>query len=100
MTAKPDNTLTTTFQYHPVDQAENVAHKQRVVAIMQQLIQAPLVELTDALRSAYHADARVNVTHPINGCLGLEAIDTQLWRPLRHALPDAERRDEIVAAGR
>jgi predicted ester cyclase len=100
MTSEPDKMLTAAFQYHPVDQAENVAHKQRVVAIMQQIIQAPLVELTEALRSAYHADARVNVTHPINGCLGLEAIDTQLWRPLRHALPDAERRDEIVAAGR
>jgi predicted ester cyclase len=99
MTTKPDNMFTTTFQYHPVDQARNVADKQRVVEIMQQLIQAPPAEVADALRAAYHADARVDVTHPINGCVGLEAIHTQLWQPLRHALPDVERRDELVAGG-
>ncbi|NWF71039.1 MAG: ester cyclase [Chloroflexi bacterium] len=84
----------------PVDQTENIHNKQRVMAIMQALVNAPLAELDTALRDGFHADAQVNVTHPINELQGLPAIAEQVWKPLRLALPDVERRDDLVAGGR
>src|SRR4028118_2371232 len=86
--------------YQPIDQAENIANKQRVMAIMQQMIDAPLSELNDAINADYHADASVNVTHPINTLFNLDAVGTQYWMPLRRALPDVERRYDILAGGR
>jgi len=89
-----------TYQFQSIDQAENIANKQRVIDIMQQMVNAPLVELADAIRAGYHADASVNVTHPINELNGPDAVGKQVWKPLRHAIPDVERRDDIVAGGR
>ena len=100
MSTQADKYRTATFQYQPVDQAQNVANKRRVIEIMQQMVSAPPAELADALRASYHDDARVNVTHPVNELRGLAAISEQFWKPLRHALPDVERRDDLVAGGR
>lgn len=86
-------------EYQPVDQAENVACKRRVLAIMQSLIDAPLAELGDALRAGYHAKAGVQITHPINELNSLDAVAERFWQPLRQALPDVERRPDIVAGG-
>lgn len=94
-----DTYETASFLYTPVDQATNIAAKQRVIAIMQALISAPAAELTNAVMDGYHAEAQVNVTHPVNTLDGLAAVSAQLWQPLRHALPDAERRDDLVAGG-
>ena len=85
--------------YQPIDQTENIANKQRLMAIMQQMIDAPLPELNDAISAGYHADASVNVTHPINALSNLDAVGTQFWMPLRQALPDVERRYDILAGG-
>ncbi|MEX0706683.1 MAG: ester cyclase [Woeseia sp.] len=46
----------------------------------------------------YHDDAIFNASHPINELVGHDAI-TSTWQSLREALPDAERRDEIVLGG-
>lgn len=88
------------YAYQPVDQAENIANKRRVLEIMGQLVTAPLAELPDVIRAGYQAEARVNVTHPINEVSGWAAIEAQVWRPLRHALPDVERHEDILAGGR
>lgn len=95
-----DKYRTKAYRYQPIDQTENIANKRRIIAIMQQMVNAPLVELDDAIRAGYHADASVNVTHPINALSGLDAVGKQVWKPLRHAIPDIERRDDIVAGGR
>lgn len=100
MNTANDNYRTSTFQYTPVDQAQNAASKQRLRAIMQAMVNAPLAELDEAIRNGYQADAHVNVTHPINQLAGLAAISEQVWKPLRAAIPDVERRDDIIAGGR
>ena len=64
------------------------------------MVNAPLAELEDAVFASYHTNAKINVTHPINELSGLDAVREQLWKPLRHAIPDVERRDDIVASGR
>ena len=100
MTDRPDIYRTTSFQFSPVDQTENIAKKQRIIDIMQNLVNTPIDSLNDVIQDSYHANAEVNVTHPINELNGLDTFKSQLWEPLRHAMPDVERRDDLVAGGR
>ena len=99
MSHQDDPYRTSAFRYQPVDQTQNIANKQRVIDIMDQMVSAPPADLEAAIRTGLHADAKVNVTHPINELDSLEAIGEQLWKPLRHAIPDVERRNDIVAGG-
>lgn len=94
-----DSSRVQTYQYRAVDQSVNIAAKRCVIDIMQQLTSAPLAGLEDVLRAGYHDDATVHVTHPLNELTGPAALGERLWLPLRRAIPDAERRDDIVAAG-
>ena len=100
MSQQDDLYRTRGFRYQPIDQARNIALKQRLIDVMQQMVKTPLLELDEAICAGYHADAVVNVTHPINELIGLAAVGEQVWKPLRHAIPDIERRDDIVAGGR
>lgn len=88
-----------TYEYEPVDQAENIANKRRTIDIMQQLVSAPPGELPEVVQDGYHSRAQVNVTHPINEVGSLDDVIEKVWKPLRQALPDVERRDDIVAGG-
>lgn len=88
------------YQFQPIDQPHNIANKRRLIDIMQAILGAPAPELHEAVGAGYHPGASVNVTHPIDELSGLAAISGQLWRPLRQALPDVERRHDIVAGGR
>ena len=100
MPAHDDKYGTATFRYTPVDQAQNIANKQRIIDSMQLLVNTPLTDLSAAIQTVYHADAQVNVTHPINELTGPDTVQSNFWQPLRHALPDFERRDDFVAGGR
>ncbi|PJF41558.1 MAG: hypothetical protein D6737_00935 [Chloroflexi bacterium] len=100
MSPHDDKYRTATFRYTPVDQTQNIANKQRIIDIMQMMVTAPLTELDDAIHDGYHTDANINVTHPINALHNLDALAEKLWNPLRHAFPDVERRDDLVAGGR
>jgi predicted ester cyclase len=53
----------------------------------------------DRLHDLCHADVQWHGSHPINDLAGAEAVAHDFWRPLLHALPDIERRDDIVLAG-
>ncbi len=66
---------------------------------MQQLVNSPVPELDDAIRDGYHTSAVVNVTHPVNE-LNSHNAGERFWKMLRQAIPDAERREDIVAGGR
>ena len=95
-----DKYRTNTFRYQPVDQAENIKNKQRIIDIMQQMVNVPLTELDEAIKESHHAGASVNAAHPINELSSLEAVRAQVWESLRKAVPNVERRDDIVAGGR
>lgn len=100
MTTKEEDSLAKGYlNYHPIDQAKNIANKRRIMEIMGQVIDAPLAEVNEAIRAGYHADARVNIAHPINELRNLDAVGEQFWQPLRQALPDLERRYDILAGG-
>ncbi len=100
MRATQDKYFTSSFQYSPVDQAQNLANKRRVMDIMRALSEAPLAQLAEAAGDGYTIDAALNVSHPINELRGIAAGLEQLWQPLRRALPDMERRENFVAGGR
>jgi predicted ester cyclase len=100
MTTATDKPLPEAYPpYQPIDQAENIANKRRVWAILQSLLDAPLAELDDALHAGYHIGARIAITHPINELSRFSAASECFWKPLRHALPDVERRWDILAGG-
>ena len=97
---KDDKYLTAAFRYSPIDQARNIANKRRVMAIMRALAEEPLERLPEVARDGFATDVALNVTHPINELQGTAAALDALWRPLRRALPDMERREHFVAGGR
>jgi len=85
--------------YQPIDQAANIAGKRRILEVMQQLVTAPLAELGGVIDEAYQADARINGAHPLNEMTSPGAAVERFWTPLRQALPDVERRDDILVGG-
>jgi predicted ester cyclase len=87
------------YQYAPIDQETNLAAKRRVVSMMNEIVSGPLDKLAMNVMFAYHPEAELYVTHPLNELSGLESVQHDLWLPLRRALPDVERREDIVAGG-
>lgn len=100
MDDKTDRYRVKAYQFQPVNQVANITNKRQLMDIMQAMVSASPAGLKDTVRSGYHTGARVNVTHPVNELANLDQVVARLWRPLRHAIPDVERRDDIVAAGR
>ena len=86
-------------RYQPIDQAENIANKQRILEIMQQMLDTTPVDLDNAIRANYHDDASINISHPINELSSAQDVGERFWLPLRQALPDVERRTDILAGG-
>ena len=56
-------------------------------------------DLVATLARHCHADCQWEIFHPFNSILGLEAVATQFWQPLRSALPDYEQRFGCVIGG-
>ncbi len=77
----------------------HAANKRAVAEKLRALFSAPLESLGDAAARAYAEGARLNAFHPVNEATGAADIVDALWRPLREAFPDLERRDRIVVAG-
>ncbi len=88
-----------TREFTPIDQERNLANKRLVQAAQQSITQAPLDQLGEAIAATYTEDADFRGTHPVNHIVGHAAIQRKFWEPLRHALPDVERRESILAGG-
>ncbi len=86
-------------EFTPIDPERNLANKRLVQAAQQDITQAPLEQLGEAIAAAYHEDADFRATHPVNDVVGRAAIQSEFWGPLRRALPDVERRESILAGG-
>ncbi len=98
MITPEDRDSNSTFQFQAIDQAENIANKQRIMDIMGHLVAAPVTQLEEIIRDSYHPDAYISGAHPINE-LSQETYAEKVWKPLRLALPDIERRYNILAGG-
>ncbi len=100
MSERKDKFFNAAFEYSPVDQARNIANKRRVMAIMGALAEEPIERLPKIAQESLSPDFALHVSHPINEIRGTVAALAKLWGPLRHALPDMERREHFVAGGR
>ena len=75
------------------------SQKLAYVAALSSLAQRPAEQWPDALSDLYHADVQWHGPHPINDHRGSRAVVKAFWEPFLNALPDVERRDDILIAG-
>ncbi len=76
----------------------HLANKRRAYHSLRELAAAPEQRLGSVLARTYHADARWFGSHPLNEMQGIAAIE-QVWRGMRRAFPDMERRDGMLLGG-
>ena len=77
----------------------HIRNKRRVHHSLKALCHASADKLENAVGTTYADDARLFAFHPVDECSGAAEIADALWRPLRSALPDLQRRDSILIAG-
>lgn len=73
--------------------------KQRLLAALGELACAPENDLRRAALAVYAHDAACAVSHPTNQLRGMDEIVSRHLAPMKRALPDLERRDDIVTVG-
>ena len=77
----------------------HIQNKRRVHHSLNALCRAPEADLENAVGTIYADDASLFAFHPVDERCGAADIANALWRPLRSALPDLQRRDSILIAG-
>ncbi len=75
------------------------SQKRAYAAALASLANRPVAQWPGALNDLYHADVRWHGPHPINEHKGSAAVLKAFWEPFLAALPDVERRDDILIAG-
>ncbi len=75
------------------------SQKLAYAAALSSLAKLPAEQWPGALSDLYHADVRWHGPHPINDHRGSRAVVQAFWEPFLNALPDVERRDDILIAG-
>ena len=73
--------------------------KRSLLAALRALAQAPLHELERAACAVFAETAECAVSHPTNRLLGPGEVVRRHLQPMKQALPDLERRDDIALAG-
>lgn len=73
--------------------------KRRVFAGLRRIARAGPGQLAEALADLFASDAAYISSHPIDQMHGLEEIADRYLAPLKRAMPDLERRDDIVMSG-
>lgn len=90
----------TTNGAKPISQEQNLQNKLRVQEIMLDICQSSIANIGEVIAGGYGSGAGWRGSHPINEISDTNAIAEQAWVPLKQALPDVERRDEILVGGR
>ena len=70
-----------------------------VLTGLRALADARLPEIADRIAALYAPDAAWRGSHPLDEMRGIEAVAARVWGPLKAAMPDLERRDEIFVGG-
>ena len=71
----------------------------RLLTGFRALAEADDASLDSAAATVYSQDVAWRGSHPMNEIAGCASVVSEVWRPLREALPDLERRDEIFVCG-
>jgi hypothetical protein len=80
-------------------QTTSLARKRELHSGLSRLAEAPPGAIGAAIRDLFAADVEWRASHPLNQLNGIEAVEQNIWRPLKHAMPDLERRDVIFVGG-
>ena len=81
------------------NEQRKLQNKTKISQWMQALTTVSPDGLRPTLAEMYHPDAQWKGAHPLNEMQGVEAIESTVWQPIRHALPDLERWDHLILAG-
>ncbi len=84
----------------PIPQTLNLTNKTLVQRAMQAIADCQTGQLNEVLANSYVDGAIWRGSHPLNQLEGTDSIAETAWLPLKHSLPDMERRDEIIVGGR
>lgn len=80
--------------------AANLAEaKRRTFSALRALARAPIRDLKGVALQIFAPSAECAASHPINQLRGVEELVERYLAPMKHALPDLERRDDIFIAG-
>ena len=75
------------------------ANKRRVHDGLARLANDGVASLAANLAALYAPDAVWRGSHPLDEMHGVSAIEAQVWQPLIAALPDLERREQLLIGG-
>ena len=78
---------------------ENYNNKLIVRSYLNSIINEGISKLDDNLDKSFSKEIKVNCFHPLNEFSGLNDFKQKFWIPLFEALPDIERREQIVIGG-
>ncbi len=78
---------------------KHTTHKRVLFDGLRTLAESSADDMAATIERLYHPDATWRGSHPINELAARDDILNQVWLPLRTAMPDMERRDDIVVAG-
>jgi predicted ester cyclase len=67
--------------------------------MLQKLAESPDGDLQSRLAAMALPDVEWRASHPLNEISGREQVVEKVWQPLKHALPDLERRDLVFVGG-
>ena len=83
------------------DAASNalMGEKFRLYKALAELAEAPTGQTAALLQAHFAPTLHWRASHPMNELHGLAAVQSTIWEPLKHAVPDLERRDEIFVGG-
>jgi len=79
--------------------SQNLMNKRAVLGGMIALAEGGQTALRDNLRALHGDSIAWRGPAPLDELNGIEAVAEQAWLPLMQALPDLERRDEILVGG-
>jgi predicted ester cyclase len=70
-----------------------------IAALLCALAEAPLAKVDGLLERLCVPDLHWRGSHPMNEKRSIAAVGAEVWKPLKMAMPDLERRDLIVVGG-
>src|SRR5262245_11002467 len=77
----------------------HITNKQSLYHALQRLAEADDSEISACVSEIAAADSEWRMSHPLNEMTGRDQALESVWRPLKRALPDLERRDLILVGG-
>ena len=87
------------FIHVDLNPRQNIENKKNFKNLFNKIAECPIDELDEQLKLTYHEEVELNAFHPINEIKGIDDVKNKLWRPIKNALPDLERRNNLVIGG-